>query len=182
LRVIKEVRAEGAIPLLDIMSNWPSVRIKLEIVKTLETMPPDGACQLLDKLTRDNDGEVRKAAVVAMGLSGDKCMIPYLRQIFMTNSECRHIAVAALGRIGDIPARDILIEIFEDPQLFKDLGISKKDTDELRATILKALSVIGDEVSMQKITEYSNRTSDRSIFGRDLLSNTAKIILGAKIK
>jgi hypothetical protein len=182
LRVIKEVRAESAIPLLEIMSNWPVARIKLEIIKTLETMPPEGAIKLLDKLSRDEMSEVRKAAVVAMGFSGDKCMIPYLKEIFMINPECRHIAIASLGRIGDAPARDILIEIFENPQLFKELGISKKDSDELRATILKSLSVIGDEISMQKITEYSSKSSDRSIFGRDLLSNTAKILLGSKIR
>jgi HEAT repeat protein len=182
LRVIKEVRAEEAIPYLEIMCNWPVARIKLEVVKTLENMPAESACKLLDKLSRDENAEVRKAAVVAMGLSGDKCMIPYLREIFMNTPECRHIVVASLGRIGDSPSRDVLIELFETPLLFKDLGISKKDSDELRATILKALSVIGDETSMQKIAEYSTKSFDKSIFGRDLLSNTAKILLGTKIK
>jgi hypothetical protein len=182
LRVIKEVRAEGAIPLLEIMSGWPVARIKLEVIKTLEAMPPESSCQLLEKLSHDDNIDVKKAAVVAMGLSGDKCMIPYLREVFISNPDCRQIAVASLGRIGDTQSRDILIELYESPTLFKDLDIVKKESDEVKATILKALSVIGDELSLKKIEQYATKPMDKSLFTRDLLSNTAKIILGAKIK
>jgi hypothetical protein len=182
LRVIKEVKAETAMPLLEIMSGWQTTRIKLEVIKTLEAMPPESSVKLFDKLTRDSDVDVKKAAIVAMGLSGDKCMIPYLREIFMTNPDCRQIAVASLGRIGDAPARDILIELYEDPKLFRDLGIMKRESDEIKATILKALSLIGDELSLKKIEQYSAKSVDKSLFTRDLISNTAKIILGAKIK
>ncbi len=180
LRVIRDVRATQAIPYLEIMTNWQSSRIKLEVIKTLETMPAENAIKLLDKLSNDDDIEVKKAAVTAMGLSEDKCMIPYLRDIFMNKPECRQIALASLGRIGDAPARDTLIEIFEDQHLFKDLGISKKEVEEIRATIIKALSAIGDEISHQKIAQYSKNPQEKRSFSKNILSNTAKIILGAK--
>ncbi len=180
LRVIKEVHAEQAIPCLEIITTWPSSKMKLEVIKTLETMPPESAVKLLDKLSSDNDIEVRKAAVVAMGLSSDKIMIPYLREVFMKHSECRHIAVASLGRIGEPQARDILIELFESPDIYKGLGISRKESDEIRVTILKALAAIGDEVSQRKISQYSAKPVERSLFSKDIISSTAKIILGAR--
>jgi hypothetical protein len=180
LRVIKEVRALQAIPHLEIMSNWPSTRIKLEVVKTLETMPAENAFKLLDRLSNDDYLEVKKAAVTAMGLSEDKCMIPYLRDIFLKKPECRQAALISLGRIGEPVARDTLIGIYENPQLFKDLGVSKKEAEEIRATIIRALTNIGDEISLHKIALYSQKPQEKWLSPKEILSSTAKIILGAK--
>jgi hypothetical protein len=182
MRVLKEVHSSESISDLEVIAGWPSTKLKLEVIKTLEGMQADKAMDLLVKLSQDNDGEIRKAAVVGMGLLGDGCMVPHLRDIYRKYPECRLAAVASMGRIGNDMARDTLVEIFEDPRAFKELNISKKDGDEIKATIIKALSVIGDETAIRKIAEYSAIQPDKSIFNRDLLSNTAKILLGSKIR
>jgi HEAT repeat protein len=182
MRVLKEAHAQEAIPYLEKISSWPITRLKLEVIKTLEGMPPEKSKDLLATLASDSNLEIKKAAIVAMGLSADGCMVPHLKDIFLEIPECRLAAVASLGRIGNNQAREILIALYENARLFIDLGISRRDSDEIRATILKALATIGDEAAMKKIAEYSKKQPDKALFGRDLLSNTAKIILGSKIR
>jgi HEAT repeat protein len=182
LRVLRDVRAEEALPQLEIMLSWPNARIKLEVIKTLESMPAESAGKLLAKLSKDENIEVRKSAVVAAGLIGDSSLVPFLREQFTNDPQCRHIIPATLGRIGTPEARDALIELFESKEIYKTLNISKKDSDEIRATILKALSIIGDASAMKKLAEYSNMSFDKSLFKKDLLSNTAKIILSGKLR
>jgi len=182
LRVLKEVGAVDALPYLDMMSSWPQTRLKIEIIKTLEGMPIEHSLELLYRLSKDNDSEVRKAAVIAMGLSGDNEVIPYLHEMLLNDPQMRQAAVASLGRIGSEQARDMLISVFEDKDLAKELGISRRELDEIKATVIRALSVIGDEMSRRKISEYSRQARDKSIFKGDLLSNTAKMILGVKSK
>jgi HEAT repeat protein len=182
LRILKDARAEEALPQLEIMISWPVTRIKLEVIKTLEGMPAEGAVKLIARLFRDDNLDVRKAAVVAAGLMGENSLVPPLKELFMTDPSCRQAVVATLGRLGNSEARDLLIELFENPELYKKLNIAKKDSDIIRATILKALSLIGDSTAMKKLAEYSNTSFDKSLFKKDLLSNTAKLILGGKAK
>jgi len=182
LRVLKEVRADEAVTYLEIMTNWEDSRIKIEIIKTLEGMPAENAGKLLEKLAGDPDSEIRKAAVVAMGLTGHPDMVPRLVNIFFDHPDSRINAIAAIGRIGGPQARDRLIEIFEDNSFFAEFDISKKDTEQIRVAILKALSRINDHVVMEKLEEYSQTDFDKSLFKKDLLSNTAKIILDSKTK
>lgn len=180
LRVLKEIHAEESLPHIEVMTNWSDSRLKLEIIKTLEGMPAENAGKLLEKLASDENHEVRKAAVVAMGLMGHPDMIPRLMNIFLAQPDCRINAVAAIGRIGGPQARDRLIDIFEDDSYFTEYDISKRDSEQIKVAILKALSRIGDHTAIEKIEEYSRRDFDKSLFRKDLLSNTAKIILGSK--
>ncbi|UCC80490.1 MAG: HEAT repeat domain-containing protein [Candidatus Zixiibacteriota bacterium] len=182
LRVLREVSAEEALPSLEIMSAWPDNRLKLEIVKTLEGMPVEGSAKLLEKLSFDEDYEVRKGAVIAMGLSGHPDMIPKLEAIIGRSSDCQILAIASLGRIGGPKARNILIDLFENDEFYQIQGLSKKDIEEIRVAIIKALSRIGDQISLRKLEEFSKKNFDKSLFKKDMLSNTAKIVLGIKDK
>lgn len=181
-RVLRETQAVEAIPYLETLSSWPLPRLKLEIIKTLEGMPAEKALPLLDKFSHEDEPDIRKAAVVTMGFIGDPIMISALYDAFKRDPGCRIAAVASFGRIGDSRSRDKLIEILDDNSLFKELNISRREAEEIRAVILKSLSIIGDEIAMAKVAEYASKSPDKSIFGIDLLSSTAKIILGGKMK
>jgi HEAT repeat protein len=182
LRVIKDIRAENAFPYLEIISNWPDSRIKLEVIKTLEGMPPEDAGKLLEKLSKDYDAEIRKTAVIAMGLTGHPDMVPRLKEAFKNQPDCRTTAVVSIGRIGSPEARDWLISVFEDEDLLTRMNLSKKEAEQLRIAILKSLSYINDETAVLKLEEYSRKSFSKSLFKKDLLSNTAKLILDTKSK
>jgi HEAT repeat protein len=182
LRILKDIQAEEALPYLEIMIAWPEFRLKLEIIKTLEGMRAEDAGKLLEKLSGDRDPEIKKAAIIAMGLTGHPDMIPRLLSVFRREPDRRVTAIASLGRIGGPLARDRLIDMFEDDEFFVNLNLSKRETEQVRIAILKALSRIGDETAMAKLEEYSRKSFSKSLLKKDLLSNTAKIILDTKGK
>jgi HEAT repeat protein len=182
LRILRSAQAEEALPYLEIMIGWPEFRLKLEIIKTLEGMPIEDAARLYEKLSGDQDPEIRKATIIAMGLTGHPDMIPRLLAIFQREPDCRVNSIASIGRIGGPQARDKLIDMFEDNEFFANLDLSKREIEQVRVAILKALSRIGDETAMAKLEEYSRKSFSKSLFKKDLLSNTAKIILDTKNK
>lgn len=182
LRILRDVQAEEALPYLEIMTGWSDFRLKLEIIKTLEGMRAEDAGKLLEKLSGDQDPEIRKAAIIAMGLTGHPDMIPRLLAVFRREPDCRVNSIASIGRIGGPLARDRLIDMFEDDEFFVNLNLSKRETEQVRIAILKALSRIGDQAAMAKLEEYSHKSFSKSLFKKDLLSNTAKIILDTKGK
>ena len=79
------------------------------------------------------------------------------------------------------PARDYLIDLFEDEEFYKN-NISKREAEDIRVAIIKALSRIGDRESVEKLEEYSKKKFAKTLFRKDTLSNTAKIVLGHKSK
>lgn len=182
LRVLKEVSAEEALLSIELMSGWPDKRLKLEIIKTLEGMPVAAAGKLMEKLAIDDEFEVRKSSIIAIGLTEHPDMIPRLESLFEKSGDCRVLIAASLGRIGGPKARDILIRIFENEDSMKSLQMTKSEIEEVRVAIIKALSRIGDDSSIEKLEEYSNKSFNKSLFKKDMLSNTAKIVLGLKSK
>lgn len=180
LRILRGVQAEEALPYLEIMTGWPEFRLKLEIIKTLEGLPAEDAGKLLEKLSGDKDPEIKKAAVIAMGLTGHPDMVPRLLAVFEREPDCRIKSIASIGRIGGPQARDRLIEMFEDEEFFNDFKLPKREIEQIRIAILNALSRIGDATAITKLEEYSQKSFSKSLFKKDLLSNTAKLILDTK--
>jgi len=182
LRVIGQIKYAEALPYYEIMAGWNQSRVKLEIVRSCETMAIPATGSILSKLGVDNEAEIRKAAVIALGLSGHPDMLKYLRRLFDDARSDKVLLVAAIGRIDGSVARDILIDIYENENIFSGLGIGKKEEQNIKVAILKALSKIGDDVSQSKMALYSSGRRTK-LFKKDVLSQTAAILLsGTKSK
>lgn len=181
MRVIGRIKYIEALPYFEVLTNWRQKRIKLEVISACEAMESPATGAILSKLAVDSDGEVRKAAVVAIGMSGHPDMVKYLRALFNDGRSDRVLLIAALGRIGGSYARDTIIDLYENDNIFRDLGISKKDEEDIKVTILKSLSKIGDDVSKSRIELYSKKQAGKGgLFKKDVLTQTAKILLGDK--
>ena len=181
LRVIGQVKCAEALPYYEIIAGWKQPRIKLEIIRSCEIMAIPAVGSILSKLAIDDDPEIRKAAVVALGLSGNPDMLKYLRRLFDDARSDKVLLVAAIGRIDGSQARDILIDLYEDENIYTGLGISKKEEQNIKVAILKALSKIGDDVSRSKMALYS-ASGKNKLFKKDVLSQTAAILLGGNKK
>jgi len=114
-------------------------------------------------------------------MSGHPDMLKYLRSLLNTLTSERELVVVAIGRIGGINARDILIELYENPNIYKNLDISKKEEQKIKVAILKSLSVIGDDVSKSKIELYSKKGKNK-LFKKDVLSETALFLINGHKK
>lgn len=176
LRVLSEMKYYEAIPYFEILAGWKQKRIKLDLVSACEVIESPAVSGVLLKLAIDADKEVRKNAIITMGMSGHPEMINQLRNLFSIALSDQELIIAAMGRIGGTSARDILIELYENPDVFKELKASKKEEQNIKVALLKALSVIGDDVSKSKIELYS-KSGKSTLFKKDVLSETALILL-----
>jgi HEAT repeat protein len=179
IRVIGLVKYIEALPYFEIMGKWNQKRIKLELISALESMHSASAGPILCKLSIDPDLEIRKAAIVGMGMSGHPDMITYIKHLFGHIQIDKVLLVAALGRIGGPRARDVLIDLYENDSYFGPSKFSRKEEEAIKMAIIRAMAKIGDDVSKSKVDLYSRQwlNKDKSMKS-DFLSNTARILLG----
>ena len=181
LRVLGQIKYLEVLPYFDILAGWKQSRIKHEVISACEAMESSSTGTVLSKLAVDQDREIRKAAIIAMGMSNHPDMIKFLRSLFDNPRTDRALIVAAIGRIGGSFTRDTLIDLYENSDIYKDLDISKKEEQNIKVAILKALSNIGDDVSRSKIELYSKANKSK-FFKKDVLSETALVLLSGHKK
>ena len=181
LRVLGQVKYLEALPYFEILAGWRQARIKLELTSACESMEAAATMPILARLAVDLDPEVRRAAIIVMGMSAQQDAVKSLRAVFDDPRADRAQVVAAIGRIGGTASRDLLIELYENSDIFKRLNISKKEEQTIKIEILQALSSIGDDVARSKIELYS-KANKGGLFKRDLLSKTASVLLDDTIE
>jgi HEAT repeat protein len=122
------------------------------------------AVAALVPLLRDERHEIRATAAIALGVLGDRSVVPQLvDKLVDGNPQARQAAAIALGRLGDPAAFDALAEQLRegpadlrfqaarslaeiDPaRAFEPLCAALGDRDaEVRGSVAEALSVVGD--------------------------------------
>ncbi len=178
LRILGTIKYQEAIPYFEIVAGWKQKRIKLELIGTLEALQSPIAGPLLSRLAEEKDVEIRRAAIAAMGNSGHPDMAGYLKNLLLMEKTDHLPIIASLGRLGGAKARDILIDFYENDDHIQSLELGKKEEDNLRMAIIKSLSKIGDEISTSKVDQFSKQWLSKSSRKGDLLTSTAKLLLG----
>jgi len=179
LRVVGHIKYVEALSYFEIIAGWSQKRVKLELISALEAMQAAAVGPLFSRLATDFDQEVRRAAVVGMGMTGHPDMISYLKNLLGHPQVDQVLLVAALGRLGGPKARDALIDIYENDRYFIKSGLNKKDEEAIRVAIIRALAKIGDAVSKSKVDHYSQQWSAKDKVSKaDILSHTARVLLG----
>lgn len=181
MRVAGMVKYIESLPYFEIMSNWKQKRIKLEVVAAIESMHSALTGAILSKLAVDPDSDIRKAAIVAMGMTGHPDMVSYIKNLIGHPQVDLILIVAALGRIGGQKSRDVLIDLYENDRFFVVNKFSSKDEESAKMAIIRAMANIGDDVAKSKVELYSRQWLSKGKPAKsDFLSNTARILLGEK--
>jgi HEAT repeat protein len=179
MRVIGLIKYAEALPYFEMMSNWNQKRIKLELISALESMHSASAGPILSKLAADPDSDIRKAAVVGMGMSVHPDMVSYIKNLIGHPQIDQILLIAGLGRIGGHKARDVLIDLYENDRFFAVNKYSHKEEENIKMAIIRAMANIGDPVAKSKVELYSRQWLTKEKSGKsDFLSNTARILLG----
>ena len=176
LRVLGQIQYVEALPYFDILAGWKQGRLKHEIISACESLKSSSTGAILSKLALDSDQEVSKSAIIAMGSSGHPDMVKFLRVLFDNGQVDRELIISSLGRLGGLVARNILIDLYENENLYEELKIGKKEKQKIQIAILKALAKIGDDVSRSKIELYVAKHKS-SFFKKDAIAETAAILL-----
>jgi hypothetical protein len=179
MRVAGMVRYIESLPYFEMMSNWKQKRIKLEVIAAIESMHSASTGPILSKLAVDSDPDIRKAAIVGMGMSGHPDMVSYIKNLIGHPQLDLILIVAGLGRIGGHKSRDVLIDLYENDRFFAVNKFSHKEEESIKMAIIRAMANIGDDVAKSKVELYSRQWLSKGKPAKsDFLSNTARILLG----
>jgi HEAT repeat protein len=176
IRVLGQVGYIEALPYFEVMAGWNQTRLKHEIITACEDLKSPATGIVLSKLAVDKSPEIRKAATIALGMSGFADMLKFINNLIYDPRSDKVLLVKALARIKGSRARNILIDLYEDEEYYNNLNIPKKDQEQIKLAILKALSKIGDDVAKCKIELYGSKYKG-GFFKKDVLSETATILL-----
>lgn len=177
--VIGELRDPEGVNTLLKWSECTDSRVRHEVTTATEKIGGEQAAKLLLILADDRDPKVRNRAVVALGQIGTTKDAADLVTISQRHPDSLPTVVKTLGRLGGDASRDFLFAVLEDDHFLKEIGVSKKEVPELRILTLKAIAQIGDEISLSKLREYSERkaTPAKLLKRKDNLQATAASLL-----
>jgi HEAT repeat protein len=177
--VIGELRDPEGVNILLKWSECTDSRVRHEAATATEKIGGEQAAKLLLILADDKDPKVRNRAIVALGQIGTAEEVSDLVTISERHPDSLSTVVKTLGRLGGAASRDFLFAVLEDDRLLKEMGVPKKEVPELRILTLKAIAQIGDQISLAKLREYSERkaTPARLLKRKDNLQATAASLL-----
>lgn len=154
---------DGYIPIRLRLSD-PDVRVRREIITSLEKIGGDDAADLLIMMADDPVAEIREAAVVAVGIIGTEEIVPLLCDTIIRNPRVNLKGIHALGKIGGEYARQSLMTFLDDANEFERIQ-GKASRDDLKLAIVKALGMIGDQSSIERIKKFKDSmTTTQKIF------------------
>lgn len=164
---------EGAV-LLRRNINDPDIRVRREILASLERIGGEEACDIFMMMANDVDREIRQTAVLKIGIVGDQEHAPLLIDLATTNPNIAIQAIQSLGHMGGKKAVEFLGRTLLDAEEVAVMAGDVISKDDLRLALIKALGKIGGRQALQKIIDYKeNMSKAQKIFFKNSMINKA---------
>ena len=160
--VLGSLHDRQGVPALQVRISDKDVRVRREIIRALEKVGGEEAVDCLTLMSEDPLGEIREAAIIAIGLIGQPESAPLLIDIARRHSTEVIKAITSLGKLGGETARAFLGDLLDDPQELAKLAGGKASRDDLRVSIIKALGQIGNPDAISQIKRYRENQSAAS--------------------
>ncbi|RKX27614.1 MAG: hypothetical protein DRP45_00530 [Candidatus Zixiibacteriota bacterium] len=172
--VLGSLKNHRAVSALAVHISDPDIRVRREIVRSLEKIGGESAVDCLTLLTDDPVVEIRQAAIIAISLVGVAENAPLLISIAQENPDDVTIAIAALGQLGGDEAAAFLGALLNDSEKLDEVADGKVAKDDLRVAIIRALGQLGDQAAIEKIKEFQeNQSATSRIFLKHSALNEA---------
>ncbi len=164
----------GAVSALKRRISDPDFRVRREIVRTLEKIGGEEACDLLMMMANDHSSEIRDLAIITMGIIGPPDIAPLVAGLARANPKVALKAISALGKLGGEQAEEFLSRALTDEEELQNLTSSRHSKEDLRLAIVKALGQIGDMKSIKSIKDFkANQSAAQRIFFKNSPVNKA---------
>jgi len=169
---------EGITP-LRLRINDMDIRIRREIVATLEKIGGDDACDLLIVMSEDPSKEIRERAIIAVGLIGEHDIAPLVIDVVERTPTLALRGICALGKIGGEAAVQYLGQLLADTNALARRTSGSAGKDEIRLAIVRALGEIGDPHSIGRLRQFKENlsTTQKVLFRGSTVNKTLSEIL-----
>lgn len=155
---------EGIVPLRLRISDR-DIRVRREIVSSLEKIGGEDAIDLLGMMAEDHAREIRETAIAAIGVIGNAETAPMLIDLGRRSPVDLVRIVAVLGKLGGTESASFLTRLLEDDSELTSLAAGRVAKDELRTAVVRALGQIGSSTAIESIKRFqANQSSTQKIF------------------
>jgi len=180
--VLGSLHDEQGVPALRLRISDSDVRVRREIVSSLEKIGGEDAIDCLTLMADDPLKEIREVSTIAIGLVGPPESAPLLIDIAQRNPQESIRAVRGLGKMGGEEARVYLTSLLEDPQKLSDLANGRVSRDDLKVAVVKSLGDIGDAEAIEQLKRFrdSQSTASKLLFKNSSLNKAISEVLGRR--
>ncbi|MFH2047815.1 MAG: HEAT repeat domain-containing protein [bacterium] len=177
--ILGQLKDEDGIAPLRLRINDPDIRVRREIVATLEKIGGEDACDLLSLMAEDSDREICDQAVLTLGLIGSRDLTPLLINLIENNTGLIISGIIALGKMGGDDAKEYLSKVLNNEEYLSELTAGKVSRQDTRLAAVNALGEIGDEIAMDKLKEFHRNltTKEKLLLNISPINKAVKDIL-----
>ncbi len=178
--VLGSLKDPEGITALRLRIDDKDVRVRREIIRSLEKIGGEDACDLLIVMADDHDQEIAEAAVIAAGIIGKEDSAPLFIDVAHRHHALAPRCLFALGKLGGDEATKYLIKLLGSEDELEKLAGEGTTKDDLRLSVVKALGQIGGEAAMKSLKEYrENMSRTEKLFSKNSpVNKVLKEILG----
>ncbi len=159
--ILGQIKDHDGIAPLRLRINDPDIRVRREIITSLEKIGGDDACDLLSLMSEDPDQEICEQAILTLGLIGSRDLTPLIINLIENNTGLILNGVKALGKMGGDEAKEYLSKVLNNEEYLSELTNGKISRQDTRLTAVNALGEIGDEIAMDKLQEFQDKLSTK---------------------
>lgn len=157
--VLGSLKDEAGISPLRLRMSDKDVRIRREIVDSLEKIGGEESIDLLILMAEDSVGEIADKALRTVGLIGQPETVPLLIELAERMPAVAGIAIWAIGKIGGEYATEYLSDLLKDDDHITRLTAGKRSREEVRLVVVKALGLTGDSKAVEAVQGFQNGLS-----------------------
>ncbi|KPK99498.1 MAG: hypothetical protein AMJ91_07540 [candidate division Zixibacteria bacterium SM23_73_3] len=151
--VLGNIPSEERVPALSKLSQDPDIRVRLEVVKTLEKIGRPESVNVLLTFLNDTEDEVRRNAITSLTVLDDKSCLKPLMEHLRYNHRDRKITLTAIGKIGKEDSIDFLLELLWE----REKGIqhlAPRQKDEIKIAVLNILGKTGSSELTEEVEKF----------------------------
>lgn len=129
LHILSDIKSEKSLTGLEKWIHDKDLKVKKAVLQTLEQTGGKKSEELILALAQEEDKEIRKLALMALGSCGSESSVDKLKELFYKDEDNAILILHTITNVGGEKGFKFLIEVINQPKIF-DKGISGKKIDE----------------------------------------------------
>ncbi|MCJ7497447.1 MAG: HEAT repeat domain-containing protein [candidate division Zixibacteria bacterium] len=172
LHILSDIKSEKSLTGLEKWIHDKDLKVKKAVLQTLEKTGGKKSEELILALAQEEDKEIRKLALMALGSCGSESSVDKLKELFYKDEDNAILILHTINNIGGEKGFKFLIEVINQPRIFEKWISGKKIDEEIKLEAVRALKK-KDSDSSKEMDKLRGRY-DRIKFLADKIGQLSK--------
>ena len=157
LHILSDIKSEKSLAGLEKWIHDKDLKVKKAVLQTLEKTGGKKSEELILALTQEEDKEIRKLALMALGSCGSESSVDKLKELFYEDEDNAILILHTINNVGGEKGFKFLIEVINQSKIFDKGILGKKIDEEIKLEAVRALKKREDTDSAKKMGKLRDR-------------------------